>query len=186
LDTLSDNALMMQVKAGDLERMSMLFERHHRALFGFLFHLTQRREASEDMVQTVFYRMLKYRNSFAERSNFSGWMYHIARNVLKDENFGSDVQHEPISAYEEKIVGGTPADESITRKQSGQQLYDAMEMLSEGDRAILMLNRIKELQYPEISEIMGISQGAARVRVSRAVEELKQLLIKKGFKKEDL
>jgi RNA polymerase sigma-70 factor (ECF subfamily) len=41
---------MLQVKAGDLERMSLLFEWHHRALFGFLFHLTQRREASEDMV----------------------------------------------------------------------------------------------------------------------------------------
>jgi RNA polymerase sigma factor (sigma-70 family) len=176
---------MLQVKAGDLERMSLLFERHNRALFGFLFHLTQRREASEDMVQTVFYRMLKYRNSFTWESNFSGWMYHIARNVLKDQKFGLDSKYDPISAHEEKIAGGALADERLEKKQSRQQLYDAMAMLSERDREILLLNRMKELNYPEISEIMGISQGAARVRVSRAVEELKKIFVKKGIKKDN-
>ena len=175
---------MLRVKAGDLERMSLLFERHHRALFGFLFHLTQRHEASEDMVQTVFYRMLKYRKSFTEGSNFSGWMYHIARNVLKDQKFGLGSKYDPISVHEEKIEGGTLADERLEEKQSRQQLYDAMGMLSEGDREILVLSRIKELKYPEIGEIMGITPGAARVRVFRAVEELKQIFIKKGIKKE--
>jgi RNA polymerase sigma-70 factor (ECF subfamily) len=175
---------MLQVKAGDLERMSLLFERHHKALFGFLFHLTQRREASEDMVQTVFYRMLKYRNSFTEGSNFSGWMYHIARNVLKDQKFGLDNKHDPIDVHEEQLAGGAPADERLEKAQSRQQLYDAMGMLGEGDREILLLNRMKELNYPEISEIMGISQGAARVRVSRAVEELKKIFVKKGIKRD--
>ncbi len=173
---------MLQVKAGDLERMSLLFERHNRALFGFLYHLTQRREASEDMVQTVFYRMIKYRASFGEGSNFSGWMYHIARNVLKDQKFGLDSRYDPVCLHEEKIAGGTLADERLEKQQSRQQLYDAMGMLSEGDREILILNRMKELKYPEISQIMGISEGAARVRVFRAVEELKRIFIKKGIK----
>src|SRR5471030_1265881 len=175
---------MLQVKAGDLERMSLLFERHHKALFGFLFHLTQRREASEDMVQTVFYRILKYRNSFSEGSNFSGWMYHIARNVLKDQKFGMDSQYEPVNLHEEKIAGGTLADERLEKEQSRQQLYDALAMLSERDREILLLNRMKELNYPEISEILGISQGAAKVRVSRAIEELKKIFIEKRIKKD--
>jgi RNA polymerase sigma-70 factor (ECF subfamily) len=173
---------MLQVKAGDLERMSLLFERHHKALFGFLFHLTQRREASEDMVQTVFYRMLKYRESFTEGSNFSGWMYHIARNVLKDQKFGQDNKYDPIDAHEEKIAGGTLADERLEKAQSRQQLYHAMSLLSPDDREILMLNRMKELKYQEISEIMGITEGAARVRVFRAVEELKRIFIKKEIK----
>lgn len=175
---------MLQVKAGDLERMSLLFERHHKALFGFLYHLTQRREASEDMLQTVFYRMLKYRHSFTDESNFSGWMYHIARNVLKDQKFGLDSKYDPISVHEEQLAGDTSADGSLEKKQSRQQLYDAMDMLSEHAREILMLNRMKELNYPEIAEIMGISQGAARVRVSRAVEELKKIFVKKGIKRD--
>ncbi len=37
------------------------------------------------MVQNVFYWMLKYRHTFTADRNFTGWMYHIARNVLKDQ-----------------------------------------------------------------------------------------------------
>jgi RNA polymerase sigma-70 factor (ECF subfamily) len=175
---------MLLVKAGDLEKMGLLFERHHKALFGFLFHLTQRREASEDMVQTVFYRMLKYRKSFTEGSSFSGWMYHIARNVLKDQKFGLNNKYDMILVHEEQLAGGIPADEQLEKTQSQQLLYDAMSMLRADDREILILNRMKELKYPEISEIMGITEGAARVRVSRAVEELKKIFIKKGIKKD--
>lgn len=55
---------MLQVKAGDVDKMGLLFERYHRKLFGFLYHLTGRADASEDLVQNVFYRMLKYRHTF--------------------------------------------------------------------------------------------------------------------------
>jgi DNA-directed RNA polymerase specialized sigma24 family protein len=55
--------------------------------------------------------MLKYRNSFAGGSNFSGWMYHIARNVLKDQKFGLDSKYDSISAHEEQVAGGTSADD---------------------------------------------------------------------------
>jgi DNA-directed RNA polymerase specialized sigma24 family protein len=56
LNTLDDNAIMLKVKAGDLDRMGLLFQRYHRQLYGFLFHMTYQREASEDMVQQVFYK----------------------------------------------------------------------------------------------------------------------------------
>jgi RNA polymerase sigma-70 factor (ECF subfamily) len=111
-------------------------------------------------------------------------MYHIARNVLKDQKFGLSAKYDPIGVHEEKIEDGTLADESLEKKQLRQQLYDAMRMLSEEDREILMLSRIKELKYPEISEIMGVTPGAARVRVFRAVEELRLIFIKKGIKNE--
>jgi RNA polymerase sigma factor (sigma-70 family) len=83
LDSLTDNALMLRVKTGDLNRMRLLFERYHRELFGFLYHSSSDAEASEDMVQTVFYRMLKYRHTFTGEG-FRTWMYHLARNVLID------------------------------------------------------------------------------------------------------
>lgn len=174
---------MLQVKAGDLERMSLLFERHHRALFGFLFHLTQRREASEDMVQAVFYRMLKYRRSFGTASHFTGWMYQIARNVLKDQQFGQGHKFDPISAHQDKIADTVLPGERLENAQAQQQLYDAMALLSAEDREILMLNRVQELKYRDISRIMGISEGAARVRVSRAVEQLRQIFYSKGIKR---
>ena len=66
---------MLRVKAGDLNRMGLLFERYHRELFGFLYHSSSDADTSEDMVQTVFYRMLKYRHTFTGEGAFSSWMY---------------------------------------------------------------------------------------------------------------
>ena len=184
MNILTDNALMLQVKTGDLDRMSLLFERHNRALFGFLFHMTHRREASEDMVQNVFYRMLKYRHTFSAESNFTGWMYHIARNVLKDQvkKQGIANKYDHIDDHEESIPGGISADEHLVKKQSHYELYEAMRKLSDSDREILTLSRFQELKYTEIGEIMGITAGAAKVRVHRAVQELKQIYLKKELK----
>ncbi len=171
---------MLQVKTGDVDRMGLLFERHNRALYGFLFHMTHRREASEDMVQNVFYRMLKYRHTFTDESNFAAWMYHIARNVLKDQvkkyEFANKYDH--IDDHEEKISGGTSADEQLEKKQARTELYEAMRKLSADDREILTLSRFQELRYPQVGEIMGITAGAARVRVHRAIQDLKNIYIK--------
>ncbi len=84
LNALTDNSLMLKVKAGDLDKMGLLFERYHRPLFAFLYHSTGQAAHSEDLVQTVFYRMLKYRYTFTEVGEFRTWMYHLARNVLND------------------------------------------------------------------------------------------------------
>ena len=54
MDTIRDNALMLKVKSGDLDKMGLLFERYHRVLFSFLYRMTKQRESSEDMVQNVF------------------------------------------------------------------------------------------------------------------------------------
>lgn len=75
MDTLSDNALMLKVKNGDIDKMGLLYERYHRQLLRFLFNMTRDRELSEDMVQNVFLRMLRYPDGFmgfGEFKPFSG------------------------------------------------------------------------------------------------------------------
>lgn len=179
MDTINDNALMLLVKAGDLDRMSLLFERHNRALFGFLFHMTGRREMSEDLVQNVFYRMLKYRHNFTADSHFSGWMYHIARNELRDsaKKKGVAENYDQLADHEERITDGRLVDEQLEKKEAHQTLSKAILKLNEGDREILILSRFQELKYTEIGDLIGITPGAVKVRVYRAMQELKQIYL---------
>ena len=177
MNTLDDNAMMLKVKAGDLDRMGLLFERHNRKLYGFLFHMSHKREASEDMVQNVFYRMLKYRHTFTEESNFTGWMYHIARNVLKDQvkKYELSNRYDHIDDHEERIGGGVTADGDLEKKQARTELYEAMRKLSDDNREVLTLSKFQELKYNEIGQILGIAEGAVKVRVYRAMQELKNI-----------
>lgn len=177
MDTLNDNAIMLRVKAGDLDKMSLLFERHHRALYGFLFHMCNQREISKDLTQDVFYRMLKYRHTFTEDGQFSTWMYHLARNVLKDQvkKNRAKGQHYALEALEESIPDHTGADTELDKKQNRNQLREAMQLLSEEHREALTLSRLDELRRKEVAEVLDISENTVKVRVYRAMKELKEI-----------
>lgn len=169
------------VKEGDLDRMSLLFKRHYRSLYGFLYHMTHDKGASEDMVQNIFYRMLKYRSSYTGQGAFQTWMFHIARNVLKDN--GKKRQPVPVSdkmeGLTQNLSDGKTVSEQLERKQDQQQLYQAMELLKEEEREILTLSKFQELKYQEIALILNISEGTVKVRVHRALNELKIIYQKK-------
>ena len=57
-----DDELMIRVKHGDLDKLAVLYERYSRALFAFFFKITLDSQTSEDLVQTVFFKIIKYRD----------------------------------------------------------------------------------------------------------------------------
>lgn len=180
MDKLTDNAIMLKVKAGDLDRMGLLFQRYHRQLYGFLFHMTYQREAAEDMVQQVFYKMLKYRGNFTGSGEFVHWMYAIARNVLKDQGKRKKLSmaKDGVEDMADYLPGETDVAGQLDKKQAAQGLHRAMARLSDDEREILSLSRFQELRHQEIAQILNISEGAVKVRVHRAMCQLKEIYTK--------
>ncbi|MBC8153047.1 MAG: RNA polymerase sigma factor [Bacteroidetes bacterium] len=176
---------MLRVKAGDLNRMGLLFERYHRELFGFLYHISHNPHASEDMVQTVFYRMLKYRHTFTGEGQFRTWMYHVARNVLVDaaQQNKSSAHHRDVAEYADRIGGGVLADEVLQKKEEAATLQQAMARLSADHREVLVMSRYQELKYEEIARILGLTESAVKVRVYRAMNELKKIYLNREYER---
>src|ERR1700754_3542364 len=75
---------MVGVQQGRVSLLGVLLERHHRALLNFFVRLTGNRETSDDLLQEVFMRMLRYRSTYRPHSQFRTWMFHLARNVHVD------------------------------------------------------------------------------------------------------
>lgn len=175
MDTLSDNALMLKVKDGDIDKMGLLYQRYNRQLYGFIFHMTRNKEVSEDMVQNTFFKMLKYRNGFTGYGEFKTWMYHVARNTLNDHF--RKVKRTPaqysLEGYEEIIPSEQFTDEQLEKQHDLKILDMAMKNLSEENRELLVLCRFQELKYNEIATILNINEGAVKVRVHRALNQLK-------------
>ena len=170
---------MLNVKAGNLNRMGLLFERYHRELFGFLYNMSSNADSSEDMVQTVFYRMLKYRHTFTGEGSFRSWMYHLARNVLVDtvQQTKRSGQHYDVQLYAERIGGGTTADEALQKAEETAMIQEALAQLNADHREVLVLSRYQELSYAEIGRILNTTEGAVKVRVHRAMNELKKIYL---------
>lgn len=172
---LEDTAIMLKVKAGELSLLGLLFERHHKALYRFFYRLTGRdAERSEDLVQTVFMRMLTYRHTYAASGKFVSWMYNMARNAfaddyrrLKKQGYKEEVQ----KAEESPACSVVPDD----REEELQLLDKAMAYLTADKRELLVLSKFEEMPYREIADIVGCSEGNVKVKVFRAVQELKSV-----------
>jgi RNA polymerase sigma factor (sigma-70 family) len=175
---------MTKVKDGDIDKMGLLYERYNRQLFSFLFNMTRQKQISEDMVQNVFFRMLKYRKNFTGSGEFKTWMYHVARNVISDHYRKSKrtPSHNSLQLqdYEEKIAGEQLADYQMEKQQELKNLELAMNNLSDENRELLVLCRFQELKYHEIAEILNTTEGAVKVRMHRALSQLKINYLKIG------
>ena len=171
---------MLGVKAGDLDKMALLFERHSRPLHGFAYRLTCNAALSEDIVQTVFYRMLKYKSSFTGQGSFKTWMYHIARNVIND---GYQKQKnmdytENIALHYDRISADESVQTELETKQSNQLMHKALGHLSYESREILMLSRFQEMTYKEIAQVLETNENNIKIKAFRAMKQLKDIYIK--------
>src|SRR5690349_21239167 len=81
---MTDEMIMEAVKSGDLQQVSLLFERYNRRIYNFLARMCMDGVVAEDLTQNVFLRIIKYRTSYREGARFQSWIYQIARNVFSD------------------------------------------------------------------------------------------------------
>jgi RNA polymerase sigma factor (sigma-70 family) len=171
---------MLKVKDGDIDKMGLLFERYHRQLFRFIFHMTNDKVLSEDMVQNAFLRMLKYRKNFAGTGEFRNWMYHVARNTMNDHfrrNRYIPSQNN-IADLAETLEGEQTSDGQLEKQQELGMLESAMKKLSDENRELLILYRYQELNYHDIALILNTTEGAVKVRVHRAMNQLRSNFLK--------
>lgn len=163
---------MEAVRGDDLGGLAILFERHHRALFNYFVHMNGNRDLSEDLVQDVFFRVLKYRKSYQPERSFTAWMYQIARNAHVDSI--SKRKYE-VGLGDKEFAAVNTMDDSLKRKQEVRLLRAAMARLPVEKRELLVLSRFQNLKYEEIASILGCDVGAVKVRVYRAVRALSQI-----------
>ncbi len=160
---------MLQVRNGEAELLGVLFDRYQAPLYNFYTKMTQDRALSEDLVQDVFLRILRYRQTYRPGTAFRTWMYQIARNARLDHV--RKVRPEaPLLA---EPAAPAPADPA-QQKQEAQLLQRALMQLPEDKREILILSRFQELKYEEIARLMGCEVGAVKVRVHRALQQLRE------------
>ncbi len=171
---------MLAVRDGELDALGELFERHHGPLFGFLVKLCGDRPAAEDIVQTVFQRMLKYRHTYRDEGSFTAWMYHLARRCAADHF--RRASSAPFATDPNDLAEYTDDTPHAAHRAAIQDdhalLHVALAQLSHDEREVLLLSRFQELSFAEIATILGCSAGAAKVRAHRAVRELRDVYLK--------
>lgn len=169
-DSITDDALMSRVRDGDVQALAPLFDRHHAALLNFYVRTTGDRASSEDLVQEVFTRILKYRRTYRPGSRFLTWMYQIARHARLDYLRKRRGEIEWDDAYAPRSQQSDPAESA----QRLKWLAAALRCLPDDKRELLVLSRFQGLRYEAIAQVLNCEAGAVKVRVHRAMRELRE------------
>jgi RNA polymerase sigma-70 factor (ECF subfamily) len=175
---LPDEKIMNKVKDGHLSELAELFERYHVALYNFFLKLTSDKEKSEDLTQNLFYRIIRYRDTFnTEKGTFKSWVYQMARNLhvdyCKQEKKIADIVKDSYHSPQEMAI----KEEGFVEKDY-EKLHVALSGLGPVDRELILLSRFEGLKYEEISKLKNMTVGSIKVQIHRAIKELKNLYFK--------
>lgn len=180
MNPIDDHALMLKVKAGDFGKLNLLYARYSRRFFGFFYGMTKDGATSEDLVQNVFERILKYKHTYSEDGDFEVWAFRLARNIhhdhyKKEKRYSFQDDMEP---WEGQISDSSTTETEIEKGDELTYLQRALDKLSDDKRELIEMVRFQKVKYASAADILGLTESAVKVRVHRIMKELKETYLK--------
>lgn len=184
-----DVRLMLRVRDGDEPAFRELVEKHQGRLVGILTHLVSDRETAQDLAQDVFLRVYRARERYQPTAKFSTWLFTITHNVASNSLRKSSRRKEinlvsspsdsmpvrPLEMMAKEKSGLMPA-RQLLKSEMEEVMLAAIEQLGERQRIATMLSKFEGMSYLEIGETMGLTTQAVKSLLSRARNNLKDIL----------
>ena len=158
---------------GDREAFEMIIRTHSRILFAIAYGILQNREEAEDVVQDALVKAWKTRWRVRDPEKFPAWLATIARHRAHD--IFRKRRTVPLSATTDEIIEPSSTAE-LNGMELDQQLHFALAALPELHRAALTLRYFEEMDYRSIENILGLSNGALRGILGRALASMRKQL----------
>jgi RNA polymerase sigma factor (sigma-70 family) len=171
---MTTDAELLVAARSDAGAFRELYDRYATAIHRFHHGRTRDREAALDLTAETFAQAWLSSDRFRDRAGGSAgpWLYAIARNVLVASVRKRSLEQ---SARERLgvLAGGAPAEPSDVWLDG---LDEALADLAPEMRHAIELRVLDDLSYAEVAERSGTTPGAARVRVHRGLNALRELL----------
>ena len=169
---------MWQLSQGKRSAAGHLFERYHVRLYNFFLRWNGDKALSEDLTQTVFERLIRYRASYKKGLSVKSWIFQIARNVKFDQAKSNRLLVSDYIQPEEIDPGESSFLHHIEKQEEVNALRKAILQLTPEQQELLELTRFQKMKYKEVALLMGYTEGAVKVKVHRAIKVLKANYLK--------
>lgn len=182
-----DAALMVAFRDGDRSAFDVLVERYRRPLLTYFASVSRDRDAAEDLTQELFVKLFRHRADYEPKASFRTYVFSLARNVWIDayrsrRRFAGersldaldDVDALPLQA---RLAGSEESPErGAERSELAGAIAKAAARLPESLREVFVLGAVEQLDYSEVSRVLGVPLGTVKSRMFHAVRKLRTWL----------
>jgi RNA polymerase sigma-70 factor (ECF subfamily) len=170
---------MSRYADGDERAFAEVFRGLSSRIQAFLQRLSGRRDLADDLTQETFLRMHRARGSFARGRSVLPWAYAIARNCYIDH--ARSKSKLALSSSEDAVfeVAAGPeasAEEAVVAKRSAETVERVLASMTMARREAFVLLRYEGLSVEAAAQVLGISEGAVKLRAFHAYEILRGAL----------
>lgn len=177
-------ALIEKAKNGDVESFELLINVYQKKAFNIAYRMLGNLEDANDVTQEALVKVYRSIHNFKGNSSFSTWLYSIVNNacidfirknrkvnlLYIDKEYGE-------TNYKIEIGDEINTPESLFEKNEIKQMvHDAINQLNYEQRNIIILRDIQGFSYQKIGEMLHISLGTVKSRISRARSNLKEII----------
>ena len=167
-------------QSGRQDAFEQLVTRHIDWVYSVCLRGVKDRHLAEDVTQAVFIILARKSKSLAPNTILRGWLFKAARFAVADALKKQNRHKRHVQRAAELSIGDLTPQDTATCTRLAPALEEAVACLSEKDRQAIMLRFYESKSLAEVGTILGISEEAAKKRVSRAVEKLRAILTREG------
>ena len=176
--------------SGDIEAFETLIQSHQKRVYNIALRMTGNPEDAQELAQDAIVRAFTSIGKFRGDSSFSTWLYRITINVCTDflrkrrKTTVISMEQGPVSnennqgiQIEEEAPG---PDELAEKKQLKELVREAIDLLSDEHKQVLILRDIMDMSYKEIANTLNVNEGTIKSRLNRARAGLKKIIIQRA------
>ena len=185
IKSLSDAQLVSNYILGEEVALSVLINRHQARLYGFIFSKIQDRDATEDVFQDTFIKVIRTlkRGNYNEQGKFLPWVMRIAHNLVIDyfrknnrmPKFKNKGDFDIFSVLSDDSPN---AENKIVENQIADHVRILLEELPEDQKTVIKMRIYQDMSFKEISENTGVSINTALGRMRYGLINLRKMIDK--------
>ncbi|MBZ0288135.1 MAG: RNA polymerase sigma factor [Anaerolineae bacterium] len=176
-----DEDLALDIQQGKRDGLTLLVQRHHSPLLGFLYRMTGGdRALAEDLVQETFLRVLRSISQYQYPRPVKPWLYMIATNLARDHYKRAEMRHTQSMPDETVAMNGQQEwmpEEALIFDDETRRAVNALHNLPNHQREAVILRYYQELALAEIAEILDVPVGTVKSRISLGLGRLREMLL---------
>jgi RNA polymerase sigma-70 factor (family 1) len=172
-----EHFLIAELRKGNKKAFSLLFNKYYKDLVLFGGNFLPNQNLCEDIVQTVFLKLWRDRESLEIETSLKSFLLRSAQNNCLDElrHKGVVREHESYSMSFD-LSENIDTENYVLFSNLQDQLEKAMAKLPKVCREAFEMNRLEGIRYREIAERLSVSERTVEVRMGKALRLLRQYL----------